>query len=118
MTAGIVAIAVGVYFAIFRNKSWVYEPTGSRVFHRSLYFSGGDKERAFHFIDTAHKAEDDTWETLPETAVTVEREIRRCEIGHDPRGHAVSIYGVHILDSFFKWMNDIPIARRVFLTRI
>lgn len=57
MTAGIVAIAVGVYFALFRNKSWVYEPTGSRVFHRSLYFSGGDKERAFHFIDTAHKAD-------------------------------------------------------------
>ena len=57
MTAGIVAIAVGVYFAIFRNKSWVYEPTGSRVFHRSLYFCGGDKERAFHFIDTAHNAD-------------------------------------------------------------
>lgn len=57
MTAGIVGVAVGVYFALFRNKSWIYEPTGSRVFHRSIYFSGGDKERACHFLDTAHKAD-------------------------------------------------------------
>lgn len=53
MTAGVVALIVGIYFALFKNKSWIYEPTGSHVSHSSMYFSAADKERACHFVDTA-----------------------------------------------------------------
>lgn len=53
MVGGVVAIVIGLYYALFNNSLWIYEPTGSAITHHSVFFSAADMNRAKRFADTA-----------------------------------------------------------------